>query len=159
MKLLLSMTGAAVLALAAIGGSGTTAQAMPLRVERAVPAGDMIETVQYRYRSPRHVDRGFYRRGGYYYYNGHRGYRYARPGWRRYNDWWFPPAAFATGAIVGGIIAGQAAQAAPPPVYRSGRVSDAHVRWCYDRYRSYRASDNTFQPYNGPRQQCVSPYY
>ncbi|TIT86520.1 MAG: BA14K family protein, partial [Mesorhizobium sp.] len=22
----------------------------------------------------------------------------------------------------------------------------------------YRASDNTFQPYNGPRQQCVSPY-
>ncbi|MGV3652562.1 MAG: BA14K family protein, partial [Devosia sp.] len=27
-----------------------------------------------------------------------------------------------------------------------------------DRYRSYRASDNTFQPYNGPRQQCVSPY-
>jgi len=34
----------------------------------------------------------------------------------------------------------------------------AHVQWCYDRYRSYRASDNTFQPYNGPRQQCYSPY-
>ncbi|TIR42250.1 MAG: BA14K family protein, partial [Mesorhizobium sp.] len=31
-------------------------------------------------------------------------------------------------------------------------------RWCYDRYRSYRAWDNTFQPYGGPRQQCWSPF-
>ena len=34
------------------------------------------------------------------------------------------------------------------------RLSSAHVQWCYNRYRSYRAWDNTFQPYNGPRQQC-----
>lgn len=49
---------------------------------------------------------------------------------------------------------------APPPrrYYRAGRLSRAHVQWCYDRYRSYRAYDNTFQPYNGPRQQCWSPY-
>lgn len=33
-----------------------------------------------------------------------------------------------------------------------------HVQWCYNRYRSYRSSDNTFQPNNGPRRQCVSPY-
>ena len=39
--------------------------------------------------------------------------------------------------------------------YRSG---SAHVRWCYDRYRSYRAWDNTYQPYYGPRRQCRSPY-
>jgi len=32
------------------------------------------------------------------------------------------------------------------------------VRWCDNRYRSYRASDNSFQPYNGPRRQCRSPY-
>ncbi|MDR7035171.1 BA14K family protein [Mesorhizobium sp. BE184] len=44
----------------------------------------------------------------------------------------------------------------PRRVYRGG--SSAHVRWCYNRYRSYRAWDNTFQPYNGPRQQCWSPY-
>ncbi|TIU38734.1 MAG: BA14K family protein, partial [Mesorhizobium sp.] len=31
-------------------------------------------------------------------------------------------------------------------------------RWCYDRYRSYRAWDNSYQPYGGPRQQCLSPY-
>lgn len=41
-------------------------------------------------------------------------------------------------------------------IYRSGR--NAHINWCYNRYRSYRASDNTFQPYNGPRRQCYSPF-
>lgn len=46
----------------------------------------------------------------------------------------------------------------PRRIYRSDRMSPAHIRWCYDRYRSYRAWDNTFQPYNGPRRQCWSPY-
>lgn len=36
--------------------------------------------------------------------------------------------------------------------------SAAHYDWCYARYRSYRATDNTFQPYRGPRRQCRSPY-
>ncbi|OYR10649.1 BA14K-like family protein [Brucella grignonensis] len=40
-------------------------------------------------------------------------------------------------------------------MYRGG---NAHVRWCYNRYRSYRAYDNTFQPNYGPRRQCYSPY-
>ncbi|MEO3385553.1 BA14K family protein [Mesorhizobium sp. CAU 1741] len=43
----------------------------------------------------------------------------------------------------------------PRRVYRLTR---AHYRWCDARYRSYRASDNTFQPYHGPRRQCISPY-
>jgi hypothetical protein len=47
---------------------------------------------------------------------------------------------------------------APRRYYRTQRVSSAHVQWCYNRYRSYHAYDNTFQPYNGPRQQCYSPY-
>jgi len=84
-------------------------------------------------------------------YNGHRGYRHYRPGYRYYNGWWFPGAAFLGGAIIGNMLA-----APPPPRYYNG--SSAHVQWCYNRYRSYRASDNTFQPYNGPRRQCVSPY-
>ncbi len=46
-------------------------------------------------------------------------------------------------------------RAAPRHAYR---VGNAHVRWCQDRYRSYRAWDNTFQPYHGPRRQCFSPY-
>jgi len=39
------------------------------------------------------------------------------------------------------------------------RLSEAHVQWCYDRYRSYRAYDNTYNPgKKRPRQQCYSPY-
>ncbi|RUM97879.1 BA14K family protein [Pseudaminobacter arsenicus] len=100
-------------------------------------------------RDARHYRRGFESRGDYYYWRGHRGYRHYRPGYREYNGFWFPAAAFIAGAIVSGAL--NNAQ----PVYRGG---DSHVQWCYNRYRSYRASDNTYQPYNGPRRQCLSPY-
>ncbi|WP_426127638.1 BA14K family protein [Pararhizobium sp. PWRC1-1] len=30
--------------------------------------------------------------------------------------------------------------------------------WCAERYRSYRASDNTYQPYRGARRQCEPPF-
>ncbi|OWV78388.1 hypothetical protein ATY77_28775 [Rhizobium sp. R634] len=43
---------------------------------------------------------------------------------------------------------------AAPAYYGRG----GHEAWCYSRYRSYRAYDNTFQPYNGPRRQCIGPY-
>lgn len=85
------------------------------------------------------------------YWNGYRGYPGYRPGYRLGGDgWWYPLAAFGLGAIVGGALA-----PAPAPVYG---VNNRHVQWCYNRYRSYRASDNTFQPNNGPRRQCISPY-
>lgn len=90
------------------------------------------------------------RRGGHTYYRGYRGSRSPKPGYRRHGNYWFPPAAFALGAIVGGAIASQ-------PSARAERY-DPHVAWCYEKYRSYRASDNTFQPYNGPRRPCRSPY-
>ncbi|KSV89742.1 BA14K family protein [Sinorhizobium sp. GL28] len=93
--------------------------------------------------------------GGYRYghYNGYRGYRYERYGYRRHNDgWWYPLAAFGTGVIIGGAIAA-------PPRRADAGVNPRHVDWCYARYRSYRAWDNSFQPYGGPRQQCYSPYF
>jgi hypothetical protein len=114
---------------------------------------------------------GYYGRpGGYYpgyrpayrpayrpgWYGGYRGYTYARPGYRHYNGYWYPLAAFGAGAIIGGAIASQP-RYAPAPRYVAPAGS-SHVAWCEQRYRSYRAYDNTFQPYNGPRQQCVSPY-
>jgi hypothetical protein len=34
----------------------------------------------------------------------------------------------------------------------------AHVQWCHARYRSYRVSDNSYQPYHGARRPCWSPY-
>ena len=84
------------------------------------------------------------------YWNGHRGYREYHRGYRRHGDYWFPLAAFATGALITGAIVNS----------ENNRVyeGNSHVQWCYDRYRSYRASDNTFQPNYGPRQQCNSPY-
>lgn len=89
----------------------------------------------------------------YGWHNGHRGYRHKRPGYRYHDGWWFPAGAFVAGAIIGGAL-NNATQ--PPRYYRGG--GSAHVSWCYNRYRSYREYDNTFQPYNGPRQQCYSPY-
>ena len=89
------------------------------------------------------------RNHNYRYWNGHRGYRHWRRGYREYNGWWFPLAAFTAGAVISGALNDGT------PVYRGG---NRHVQWCYNRYRSYRASDNTFQPYNGPRRQCYSPY-
>lgn len=95
--------------------------------------------------------RHFERRNGDVYWNGHRGYRDYHRGYRRNGDYWFPLAAFAAGALISGAIV----NSQQDRVYEGG---NAHVRWCYNRYKSYRASDNTFQPYNGPRQQCRSPY-
>ena len=35
-------------------------------------------------------------------------------------------------------------------------LTDEHIRYCFDRYRSYRPEDNSYQPYGGgPRRQCL----
>lgn len=143
MRKVISTICAAVVTLTgvAVAGPVFATPVQPMKLERAT--GD-IQQIQHR--------RGHYRYHGRPYYNGHRGYRYSRPGWRRYDGWWFPPSAFIAGAIIGGAIAPQ-----PAPVYRS-QSGSAHVRWCYNRYRSYRAYDDTYQPYDGPRRQCYSPY-
>ncbi|HEV7306926.1 BA14K family protein [Ensifer sp.] len=59
----------------------------------------------------------------------------------------------AAGAIIGGLIN-------QPRYYNEPRAvgGNSHTRWCYARYRSYRAYDNSYQPYGGPRRQCYSPY-
>ncbi len=77
---------------------------------------------------------------------GHRGHRNKQRGYRRHSDgWWYPLAAF------GAIAAGSA-------IANSADRGDRHEEWCEDRYRSYRVWDNTFQPYNGPRKECNSPF-
>jgi hypothetical protein len=83
-------------------------------------------------------------------WRGHRGYRHYRHGYRRHSDGlWYPLAAFGAGAIIGGALSG------PSVRVQSG---GSHRSWCRAQYRSYRSYDNTFQPYNGPRRECVSPY-
>lgn len=101
------------------------------------------------WRGDRGYRRGWDRGERHGWYRGHRGYRYARRGYRHHNGYWFPLAAFGAGAIIGGAIANDRG-------YVGGGGS--HVNWCANRYRSYRAYDNTFQPYGGPRRQCISPY-
>lgn len=93
---------------------------------------------------------GFYVVRGVHYYNGYRGVVVARPGYRFYRGYWFPPVAFATGVIVGRTLVHS--------VRPARRLTAAHIEWCFDHYRSYRAYDNTYQPYDGPREQCWSPY-
>lgn len=124
---------------------------MPTQIQIQKSA-DAATPVQYRERDRdrrdwRDRDRRDFRRlpprSGYY--NGHRGYRDRRAGYRQYNGYWYPLAAFAAGAIIGG-----AAQAQPS-------YGNSNASYCASRYRSYRAYDNTYQPTNGPRRQCVSP--
>lgn len=119
--------------------------AAPFSAPIPTAASSDVATVQYR--SMRHDSRRdrFERRGNYAYYNGKRGYRDRRHGYRQHNGFWFPPAAFLAGAIIGGSL-------------NNSYGGNTHVRWCNDRYRSYRAWDNSFQPYNGPRVRCHSPY-
>lgn len=63
------------------------------------------------------------------------------------------------GAIIGGAIIANEANRRDRRYRRRARRGDAHEDWCYRRYRSYRAWDNTFQPYRGRRRACISPYY
>ncbi|MCY0093902.1 BA14K family protein [Hoeflea ulvae] len=99
--------------------------------------------------------RGYYRHNNHSYYNGHRGYRNHRRGYRRHNGYWFPPAAFALGAIIGGAMNNNNYNGNVRPGY----TNPQHVSWCHNKYRSYDQRSNTFQPYHGPRRECRSPYY
>jgi hypothetical protein len=130
-----TLCGAVALTFAAISTGPVTAA--PLSVPMTITASSDVVTVDHR------RDR-FERRGSYAYYNGKRGYRDRRHGYRQHNGFWFPPAAFIARAMIGRG--------------HDSRAGNVHVRWCTDRYRSYRAWDNSFQPYNGPRQRCNSPY-
>lgn len=78
-------------------------------------------------------------------------------------------------AVVGGIIGGIAAgvilnnarrrpvYVEPAPVYvrpapAYNGLPPAHYDWCFRKFRSYHQPSNTFQPYNGPRRPCHSPW-
>lgn len=79
-----------------------------------------------------------------YYGNRYDGNRYYRDRYYRRDNTGAIIGGLAAGAIIGGIIASQ-------PRVSAG---SSHADYCYSRYRSYRASDNTYQPTYGPRRQC-----
>ena len=154
MTRILSVLCATAMTLTSFGSMSAPIIAGPVLVE-VQSAPNLVEQVQYKNhkkqrahnQNRQHRRDRFERRGNRAYYNGHRGYNKPRRGYRQHNGYWFPGAAFITGAIIGGIITNQNTQ-----------NGSSHVRWCHDHYRSYRVSDNTFQPYHGPRKQCRSPY-
>ncbi|MBX3597263.1 MAG: BA14K family protein [Rhizobiaceae bacterium] len=44
------------------------------------------------------------------------------------------------------------------PSFKATGLSQKHIQWCAQQYRSYREGDNSFQPFSGQRRQCRSPY-
>jgi len=140
-----------VLSIAVAATSFTPAVASPVRY--ATDLGftqSNIQQVQERaYRDHRHGNWKRSHRNGWH--NGHRGYREHRRGYKRHSDgWWYPLAAFGAGAVVGGALSNQR------PAARG--YSSRHYQWCSSRYRTYRASDNTYVPSVGRRAVCNSPY-
>jgi hypothetical protein len=158
------------LSVAMLSASFLPSQAMPRVVAAAPAAASDVVDVQYWRDGPpprRYYGRDYNRSG---YYGGYRGYREHRPNHRYRDGYWYPLAAFAAGAIIGGAIAQPRPEPryvpapryapeyrAPAPV-RAG-LNPRHYEYCAARYRSYDSYSNTFQPYEGPRQQCLSPYY
>ncbi|SFB50409.1 BA14K-like protein [Rhizobium sp. NFR07] len=138
------------------------AQALPTVGIPKVQTSQPVENVQYRGDMWRNGGRPgpYWRHGGRhhrYYRDGYRGRHYGRYYRHRHhhgNNAGAIIGGLAAGAIIGGALAQP--RYAPPPRRYVG--ASGHTEWCYNRYRSYRAYDNTFQPYNGPRQQCYSPY-
>ncbi|WP_112435703.1 BA14K family protein [Rhizobium sp. AN80A] len=130
----------AALSIATVISSIAPASAMPIQAPttaRQVTAN--VDQIQYR--------RWDHREG---WYHGHRGYRDHRRGYRRHSDgWWYPLAAFGAGALISGAVNN---------ANRPARVSSRHYEWCASRYKTYRASDNTYVPRAGVRAVCQSPY-
>jgi hypothetical protein len=38
------------------------------------------------------------------------------------------------------------------------QLSEAHIAWCANRYRSYQPATNSYRPYSGGQKECVSPH-
>lgn len=78
------------------------------------------------------------------------------------------------GGLVGGVIGGaigSSARRSPDVVYVAPRRrvyhepvvvrrghGNAHVNWCYNRYRSYDARTDTYVAFSGRVKYCNSPY-
>lgn len=135
-------------AVAALMCMTSTVSAAPIRPSFSSPAISSVEQVRYRdqCRYWKNGHRAEENRQGWY--HGYRGHRDHRRGYRRHSDgFWYPPAALGAGAIIGGALAPHAS------------MSSRHVRWCTDRYKTYRASDNTYALRMVVRAICRSPYY
>lgn len=123
---------------AAMNAAGAARTALSAEI---VPAA--AEQVQYRHRGHR--------------YHRDRDWRHSRRHRRHWNRQWRNPRHYRPRSGIYFHFGTPAPRYVPAP-RRAYGLSGSHVRWCHARYRSYRTWDNTFQPYHGPRRQCLSPY-
>ncbi|MTH99460.1 BA14K family protein [Roseibium sp. RKSG952] len=159
--------------------SGSTAADLSARQPAPPPRVIYVEPVQPKaYLPPAYNSPGPRWQSGYY---GH--------GWKRYNGWWFPPEGFTfntvppryappipyapgltleapageTTVVETEVVTVAPAPAPVPalaaPVPLAGELRVKHVNWCLGKYRSYLVADNTYQPFEGPRTICRSPYW
>lgn len=107
-------------------------------------SGSVVD-VQYRHR------RGHYNSSRYHYRKHRYDRRYDRRHYHRRSNG-NAAAAIIGGLAAGAIISGMANQSS------AGSRTNSHVNWCMNKYRSYDPRSDTFQPYNGGRKYCNSPY-
>jgi BA14K-like protein len=114
----------------------------------SVPAPKLnnVEEVQYRHHRKlrRHHHRSFRHHRHHQRHYGHYGRRH-----HNRSNAGAILGGLAAGAIIGGVIANQP---------RRSYSGSSHQQWCANRYRTYRAYDNTYVPRVGHRAYCVSPY-
>lgn len=134
MKRILSTCLALALSLSVTAMSSVSSNAAPLRLSAPAVAEVQSDIVQVGHRK----------------YHRHKHHR-PHVRYRRHNHVGPVVGGLVAGAIVGGIIANQ-------PHHRYRSAPSPHIEWCYSRYRSYDSRSNTFQPHNGPRRYCRSPY-
>lgn len=151
MKHCLKLTAWVASAVIALSSLPAGAMSLPVVPQQIQNNGNLVDAQYYRndrHKNYRH-DRHRSNRHNPGHWNGYRGYHGPRHGYRRHSDgWWYPLAAFGIGAAIGGAVSA-------PPARHAG---NAHYRWCEQRYKTYRASDNTYVPRAGVRARCVSPY-
>lgn len=163
MKITLSTLCAAVLAMSPFVASPALSMAAPLpAVFNMGPQSSVFDDLVdvQNFRRQQHPRRGANRhaRQRHRYHNPPRPTRPHRPSQSQSRG---PDLGSAiVGAIIGGVIVNQFHQprAQQPRMQHGSFLSQNHLNWCHNRWRSYRLSDNSYQPYNGPRRICVSPY-
>lgn len=163
----LSMLGAAAL------GVGTASAQCNSRVTGACFGGDVLNPAgnnpAYNDPGPVYNDPGpvpVYDNGPRYHRNGWNGGQ--RHGWRRGWDdgprhGWRSPGYRSNRYIY--VDRYVPVYPSPRRVYReydapryNVNLTKRHVRWCANRYQTYRAWDNTYKPTLYTRAQCISPY-